>query len=223
MGFFGFLGKNERKQKSIQRKPKIALCLGGGGARGFAHLGALKVFEEEGCNFDMCVGTSVGSLVGAFYCAGLSAEQMISYSHEIDVKDVRTGKLFFPSDPMAIGELFTRRMGNMHIEDMVKHGFTQARAGRRGGTDAGGTDPRQQNGGRGPQARSSSSLGIQPTVFTSPRKTVSGRLDPPRVALFGPGVVGQVRLIRDPGRVALGAWLHPGPGREEGRDRRGGN
>ena len=67
------------------------------------------------------------------------------------------------------------------------------------------------------------SLGKQPTVFTSPRKTVSGRLDPLHVALFGPSVVGQVRLIRDPGQVALGAWLDPGPGREEGRDRRTGN
>ncbi|MCH5164276.1 MAG: patatin-like phospholipase family protein [Clostridiales bacterium] len=118
MGFFGFLSRNERKQKS--RKPKIALCLGGGGARGFAHLGALKVFDEEVFDFDMCVGTSVGSLVGAFYCAGLEVEQMISYSREIDIKDVRTGRLFFPSDPMAIGDLFTRRMGNMNIEDMVK-------------------------------------------------------------------------------------------------------
>ena len=126
MAFFKFLGKGAKKEQREQRKPKIALCLGGGGARGFAHLGALKVFEEQGFDFDMCVGTSVGSLAGAFYCAGLSAEQMIAYSHEIDVKDVRTGKLFFPSDPMAIGELFTRRMGNMHIEDMIKPFYSVA-------------------------------------------------------------------------------------------------
>ncbi len=118
MGLFGFKGKNERKKQ--KSKPKIALCLGGGGARGFAHLGAIKVFEEEGFDFDMCVGTSVGSLVGAFYCAGLSADQMIDYAKDIDIKDVKTGKLFFPSDTTAIGELFTRRMGNMHIEDLVK-------------------------------------------------------------------------------------------------------
>ena len=119
MGFFGRFRKGAKAQPE-QRKPKIALCLGGGGARGFAHLGALKAFEEDGFDFDMCAGTSVGSLVGAFYCAGLPVEQMIAYSHEIDVKDVKTGKLFFPSDPLAIGELFTRRMGNMHIEDMLK-------------------------------------------------------------------------------------------------------
>ena len=119
MGLLGRLSKNNKK-KETGRKPKIALCLGGGGARGFAHLGALKVFEEEGFDFDLCVGTSVGSLVGAFYSSGIAIDQLIAYSHEIDVKDVKTGKLFFPSEPLAIGELFTRRMGNMHIEDMVK-------------------------------------------------------------------------------------------------------
>lgn len=119
MGLFS-LRKNERKNTVKQRKPKIALCLGGGGARGFAHLGALKAFEEDGFDFDMCVGTSVGSLVGAFYCSGISIDQLIEYSHEIDVRDVKTGKMFLPSDPTTIGELFTRRMGNMHIEDMLK-------------------------------------------------------------------------------------------------------
>ena len=119
MGFFDRFKKAKEEGKN-QRKPKIALCLGGGGARGFAHLGALKAFEEDGFDFDLCVGTSVGSLVGAFYCSGLSVDQLIAYSHEIDVKDVKTGKLFFPSDPLAIGELFTRRMGNMHIEDLMK-------------------------------------------------------------------------------------------------------
>ncbi len=120
MGFFKFGNRKNQKKTETGRKPKIALCLGGGGARGFAHIGALKAFEEDGFDFDMCVGTSVGSLVGAFYCSGISTEQLIAYSHEIDVKDVKTGKLFFPSEPSAIGELFTRRMGNMHIEDMLK-------------------------------------------------------------------------------------------------------
>ncbi len=119
MGIFSklrFKGKNP----SAHKKPVVALCLGGGGARGFAHLGALKAFQESNIDFDLCVGTSVGSLVGAFYCSGLSPDDMIAYSHEIDVKNIRTGKLFFPSDPFPIGEIFTRRMGNMNIEDLIK-------------------------------------------------------------------------------------------------------
>lgn len=111
MGLFG--------KKKIIASPKVGLCLGGGGARGFAHLGALKAFEEAGIKFDLCAGTSAGSLAGALYCSGMSADEMIAYAHEVDMKDVKTGKLFFPSDPLAIGEIFTRRLGNMNIEDML--------------------------------------------------------------------------------------------------------
>ncbi|MBR3790856.1 MAG: patatin-like phospholipase family protein, partial [Clostridia bacterium] len=47
------------------KKPKIGLVLSGGGTRGFAHLGAIKAFEEYGLKFDFVSGTSAGSLVGA--------------------------------------------------------------------------------------------------------------------------------------------------------------
>lgn len=109
-----------KKKNILPKKPKVALCLGGGGARGFAHIGALKAFEESGFDFDLCCGTSAGSLAGAFYCSGMSADEMIAYSHEIDIKDIKTGRMFLPSDPLAIGEIFTKRMGNIHIEDMLK-------------------------------------------------------------------------------------------------------
>jgi NTE family protein len=49
-------------------KPKIGLALGGGGARGFAHIGALKVFEKENLPIDVIVGSSMGAIVGAAYC-----------------------------------------------------------------------------------------------------------------------------------------------------------
>lgn len=58
-----------------RKKAKIGLALGGGGARGFAHLGALKAFEEFGLQFDYVCGTSAGSLVGAFYAAKYSYEE----------------------------------------------------------------------------------------------------------------------------------------------------
>jgi NTE family protein len=48
-------------------KPKIALVLGGGAARGFAHVGVIRVLEQEKIPFDMIVGTSAGSLIGAIY------------------------------------------------------------------------------------------------------------------------------------------------------------
>ena len=51
-------------------KPKIALALGGGAARGFAHIGVIKVLEQHGIVVDMVAGTSAGSVVGALYAAG---------------------------------------------------------------------------------------------------------------------------------------------------------
>lgn len=56
--------------------PKIGLALGGGGARGAAHVGVLKVLEKEGIKFDYVVGTSIGSVVGGFYCLGAKPEEM---------------------------------------------------------------------------------------------------------------------------------------------------
>ena len=51
-------------------KPKIALALGGGAARGFAHIGVIKILEQNGIVPDIIVGTSAGSLVGALYAGG---------------------------------------------------------------------------------------------------------------------------------------------------------
>jgi NTE family protein len=56
--------------------PKVALVLGGGGARGFAHIGVIKVLEAKGIVPDIVVGTSVGSLVGALYAAGYGAADL---------------------------------------------------------------------------------------------------------------------------------------------------
>ena len=58
------------------RKVKIGVAFGGGGARGFTHLGVIKAFEEFGLKFDFIAGTSAGSLVGAFYANGYDFKQM---------------------------------------------------------------------------------------------------------------------------------------------------
>lgn len=57
-------------------RPLVALVLGGGGLRGFAHLGVLRALEEAGLQPDMVVGTSVGALVGAAYASGKDAAQL---------------------------------------------------------------------------------------------------------------------------------------------------
>lgn len=57
-------------------KPVIALVLGGGGAKGLAHVGVIKVLEASGIKPDLIVGSSVGSLVGGLYASGMSADTL---------------------------------------------------------------------------------------------------------------------------------------------------
>lgn len=56
--------------------PRVALVLGGGGAKGFAHVGVIKALEEQGITPTLIVGTSVGSLVGSLYASGYTPAQL---------------------------------------------------------------------------------------------------------------------------------------------------
>jgi len=56
--------------------PKIALALGGGAARGFAHIGVIKALEAQGIRADIIVGTSTGSVVGALYASGINGFEL---------------------------------------------------------------------------------------------------------------------------------------------------
>lgn len=64
-----------------QLAPAIGVALGGGFARGIAHIGVLKVLEEEGIPIRAITGTSVGALIGASYCSGLSAAELEEVAH----------------------------------------------------------------------------------------------------------------------------------------------
>ena len=60
----------------LSTRPKIGLALGGGFARGMTHIGVLKVFEEEKIPIDFVAGTSVGAVIGAGFCSGLSPKEL---------------------------------------------------------------------------------------------------------------------------------------------------
>ena len=59
-------------------RKKVGVVLSGGGAKGMAHIGALKVIEEAGIPIDYVVGTSMGSIIGGLYSIGYTPEQMDS-------------------------------------------------------------------------------------------------------------------------------------------------
>ena len=67
---------NISEVSGAKRAPAIGVALGGGFARGIAHIGVLKVLEEEGIPVRMVAGTSVGAIMGAAYCSGLTIEEL---------------------------------------------------------------------------------------------------------------------------------------------------
>ena len=77
------LSRNAAPPVVAPRAPAIGLALGGGFARGIAHIGVLKVLEEEGIPVRVVTGTSVGALIGACYCSGLSLTEMQDVAHSV--------------------------------------------------------------------------------------------------------------------------------------------
>ncbi|GLU43430.1 patatin-like phospholipase family protein [Allomuricauda sp. NBRC 101325] len=86
------------------KPPKVGLVLSGGGAKGLAHIGALKVIEESGIKIDYIGGTSMGAIVGALYASGYSAHELDSIFKHTDFTDLiqdnvpRSAKNFYEKE-----------------------------------------------------------------------------------------------------------------------------
>ena len=92
---------------SFWRKPKkIGIALSGGGARGLAHLGVLDVLEREGIHISAVAGTSMGSVIGALYCSGITVKEILKYAttYSLFFKKYYTG--FNLNNLPASGNLF---------------------------------------------------------------------------------------------------------------------
>ena len=81
--FYFLFSTNCYSQDTIPRK-KIGLVLSGGGAKGFAHIGVLKVLEAAGIKIDYIGGTSMGAIVGGLYASGYNATQIDSIFRKIN-------------------------------------------------------------------------------------------------------------------------------------------
>ncbi len=84
----------------VQKDIKIGLVLSGGGAKGFAHVGVLKVLEEAGVRIDYIGGTSMGAIIGALYASGYSAHELDSIVRAHDFNDLMQDRL--PRDAKSI-------------------------------------------------------------------------------------------------------------------------
>ncbi|MEA3560903.1 MAG: patatin-like phospholipase family protein [Candidatus Omnitrophota bacterium] len=77
------------KMSLFKRKPnKVTLVLGGGSARGIAHIGVLEVLHREGMHFDLIIGTSIGSIIGAMYSLNMNIEKAKKFALEISFRDI---------------------------------------------------------------------------------------------------------------------------------------
>jgi len=89
-------------QTPTLRPAKIALALGAGSSKGFAHVGVLKILETNKVPIHMIVGTSVGSVVGAFYSYGIGAFDLQKLSFQVEQKDIVD--ITFPENGFIKGE-----------------------------------------------------------------------------------------------------------------------
>ena len=94
---------------TVQRK-KVAVVLSGGGAKGMAHIGVLKVLERAGIPIDIITGTSMGSIIGGLYSIGYNAQALDSMVRKQDWSYVITDK-----EDLRNQSLFDRKKQNTYV------------------------------------------------------------------------------------------------------------
>jgi NTE family protein len=112
----------EEKPAPPPVKPRIALALGGGAARGFAHIGVIKALEAQGIVPDLIVGTSAGAVVGALYASGLNGFQLQKAA--LDMDESQIGDWSLPNRGVFKGEALqhfvNQAVGNRPIEKLAR-------------------------------------------------------------------------------------------------------
>ena len=105
-----------------QPKPKIAFALGGGAAKGFAHVGVIRVLEQNGIKADIVTGTSAGSIVGAIYASGVDGEALRYRAMRINEDDLKD--FTFSSSGFLKGEklaaLVNQQVDGKRIEQLPR-------------------------------------------------------------------------------------------------------
>lgn len=102
------------------RRPRVGLALGGGGARGAAHIGVLRVLEAASIPIDCIAGTSVGAIVGAAYAAGIPVDEMDRLFSYVRLRDIfrpvwaKDGLM----DNTPLAQHFERTVGRLDMKDL---------------------------------------------------------------------------------------------------------
>jgi NTE family protein len=99
------MNETTSRQNHQDNRPRIGLALSGGGIRGFAHLGVLRMLEEQSIPIDCLVGTSMGGLIAGIYSAGVPLDTMTKFASNLKIMDLaspdRSWRGFFDHRKMA--------------------------------------------------------------------------------------------------------------------------
>ena len=104
------------------QRPILGLVLGAGGARGFAHVGVVKVLEAAGLEADVVVGASSGALVASFYAGGMKAQALEALALELDDNEIFDFTVFGPGavEGARLQDYVNRRLNGRLIEALGK-------------------------------------------------------------------------------------------------------
>ncbi len=106
---------------AIKRPPRIGLALGGGAARGFAHVGVIQVLEEAGIRPDLVVGTSAGSLVASIYASGKTGAQLQQVAETMEEAAITDWTLPIFSRGMLRGDALARYVNQQVAGKLIEN------------------------------------------------------------------------------------------------------
>ena len=104
-----------------KKKKRSGIAFGGGGTRGFAHIGAIRVFQENGIDFDFVSGNSAGSIAGALYAADIPWQELYDFVDKFgETYRPRRSTLLTYMSPELIEELADHFLKDMSFDDLNK-------------------------------------------------------------------------------------------------------
>lgn len=101
-----------------KKKKKLGLALGSGGAKGMAHVGVIRAFDEEGISFDVVSGSSIGSVVGGMYAAGYSSSAMVAYLSQSELFAAQT-LVKLTLSGKTVEDIFSDVIGGANFDELT--------------------------------------------------------------------------------------------------------
>ena len=206
----GSLGLGKSSPPAAPAKPKavVALALGGGASKGFAHIGVLKVLQENRIPVDIVTGTSAGAVVGSLYASGMSPDRLeleAEILQKTDVVDLTLSTSgFIKGDKLQ--DFINQKVRNRQIQQFPKKFAavaTEFGTGRMAAFNYG-------NAGQAVRASVSIPNVFQPTVINGKRYVDGGLVAPVPVTAarnMGANVVIAVDISARPAKLGSGGFL----------------